>query len=51
MAGDKRAVKKEVAQEYAEKHGLKYYQTSAKSGQGVNQIFMEPAKQLITDIQ
>eukprot|EP01015_Nassula_variabilis_P010990 TRINITY_DN1894_c0_g1_i11.p2 TRINITY_DN1894_c0_g1~~TRINITY_DN1894_c0_g1_i11.p2 ORF type:complete len:206 (-),score=4.05 TRINITY_DN1894_c0_g1_i11:32-649(-) len=36
---DKRKVSQEVAIEWAEKHGIKYFETSAKSGENVDHIF------------
>jgi Ras-related protein Rab-2A len=48
---DRRTVRKEVAQEFASNLGVPYFETSAKSGSNVCEIFTEPAKQLISDIE
>ncbi len=46
-AVNKRLVSRSKINEYAEKHGLKYIETSAKTGEGVNQAFLELCKSLI----
>jgi len=44
---DKRAVSTETAKEFAEKHNLKYLETSAKDGTNVNEAFMALAEQIV----
>jgi small GTP-binding protein len=46
LAGSKRAVPVEEAQAYAEENGLLFMETSAKSGQNVNDVFVAIAKKL-----
>ncbi|CAM6001740.1 unnamed protein product [Sphagnum balticum] len=47
---DRRVVKREDGLEYATRNGMQFWETSAKSGQGVSEMFTEPAKGLIGDI-
>jgi small GTP-binding protein len=44
--GSKRVVNTEEAQAYADENGLLFMETSAKSGQNVNEIFVAIAKKL-----
>lgn len=48
---ERRAVRREKAQEYANSHGLPYLETSARSGSNVSEMFVDPARQLIADIE
>ena len=38
---NKRAIKKEVIEEFAKKMGIKYRETSAKTGEGIDEVFIE----------
>lgn len=48
---ERRAVRKEVAQEFASNLGMGYFETSARSGNNVSEVFTEAARQLIADIE
>ncbi|KAJ1979031.1 Vacuolar protein sorting-associated protein 21 [Dimargaris xerosporica] len=48
-APEARQVSTEEAEAYASEAGLMYFETSAKTGQGIEQLFMEIAKKLPTD--
>lgn len=47
---ERRKVRKEIAQEFANNLGIPYFETSAKSGNNIAEVFTDPAKQLISDI-
>ena len=43
---DKRQVSIEEGQELAEKYGMKFYETSAKTGENVNEIFNDAVDEI-----
>jgi len=47
LAGEKRSVEQSQAKAFAEKHGLKYMETSAKDGTNVNEAFMSLAEKIV----
>ena len=47
---DKRQVSTEEGQELAEKYGLQFYETSAKTGENVNDIFYDSADEIAKKI-
>ena len=47
---DKRQVSTEEGQELAEKYGLQFYETSAKTGENVNEIFYDSADEIAKKI-
>jgi len=42
-----RTVSEEDGQKLADQHGLDFFETSAKNGQNINELFMHVAKQII----
>jgi GTPase SAR1 family protein len=44
-----RVVDKEKGQQLAEQHGLTFFETSAKTGLNVNQVFEHIAKVIVTE--
>ena len=47
---DKRQVNTEEGQELAEKYGMQFYETSAKSGENVEEIFFKSADEIAKKI-
>jgi small GTP-binding protein len=43
-----RTISYEKADSYANMHGYKYYETSARTGNGINRLFLESAEQLVS---
>lgn len=43
---DKRQVSFEEGKKFADKYGFDFYETSAKTGQNINEIFLNPAKEI-----
>ncbi len=48
---DKRIISKEQGQETANQYGMKFFETSAKSGQGIKDAFETIAAQIIENIE
>ena len=46
---ENRIVSQEQGEELAEKHGLHYFETSAKSGLNINELFYHIARQIVKD--
>eukprot|EP01091_Cochliopodium_minus_P011676 TRINITY_DN3375_c0_g1_i1.p1 TRINITY_DN3375_c0_g1~~TRINITY_DN3375_c0_g1_i1.p1 ORF type:complete len:220 (-),score=43.67 TRINITY_DN3375_c0_g1_i1:37-696(-) len=48
---DTRQVERSVAETFSQLHGYEYFETSAKTGQGLNELFGNATTQLITKYQ
>ena len=48
---DKRQVSTEEGQELAEKYGIPFYETSAKTGANINEIFYNSAEEIVKKIE
>ena len=48
---DKRQVTKEEGQEFADKYGILFYETSAKTGKNVDEMFYDSAKEIAKKIE
>ena len=46
---ENRAVTQQQGEELADKHGLNYFETSAKSGQNISELFHHIARQIVKD--
>jgi Ras-related protein Rab-8A len=44
-----RVIETERGQHLADEFGLKFFETSAKTGLGISELFLEMAKQIISD--
>ena len=46
---DRRQVEKEMVDDFCKQHNLKYFEISAKSGNGINEVFDYLIKQLLSN--